>query len=306
LATRQIKARLSQLAVRLTKVPEENWAKHTAGLGTQPEIEARGLDRVLRDPNEGAEWSSGIASYEGVRFERGRVWFKGLPGTPEEPDSISFSALVNEAYLNRLSLSEYAHYSIPNLSFDKLKGRGNAFLYFTQGAAASEVSIDQDSGEVKVLRTDILMDLGRPVNEALDLGQVSGAFIQGMGWVTTEKLFYSERGALLAHAPSTYKIPNVQDVPRDFRIELLANEENRLNVRGTKAVGEPPLLLALSVWTAIGDAVRASPLREHGDDPWPILELPATQEECLRALAPARFSAWEAPGVSRSKRGKKS
>ena len=229
----------------------------------------------------------------------GRVWVKGLPGTAEAPDSISFGALVNEAYLNRISLSEYAHYSIPNLSFDKLKGRGNAFLYFTQGAAASEVSVDQDTGEVKVLRTDILMDLGRPVNEALDVGQVSGAFIQGMGWVTTEKLFYNDRGALLAHAPSTYKIPNVQDVPREFRIELLANEENRANVRGTKAVGEPPLLLALSVWTAVGDAVRHSSLREQAQDAWPTLELPATQEECLRAMAPGRFAAWESRPTGR-------
>jgi xanthine dehydrogenase large subunit len=134
------------------------------------------------------------------------------------------------------------------------------------------------------------MDLGRPVNEALDVSQVTGAFIQGMGWVTTEKLYYTGDGALLSHAPSTYKIPNIQDTPRDFRIELISNEENRANVRGTKAVGEPPLLLALSVWTAIADAVRFAPEAECR---LPQLEIPATQEECLRAMQPEQFRKWE-------------
>ncbi|MSP16960.1 MAG: xanthine dehydrogenase molybdopterin binding subunit [Myxococcales bacterium] len=296
LAARKLKVRLSQLAVALAATPEERWASNTAGLGTQAELGAAGRSDPLDDPNEGADWATGIATYHGVRFADGRVHLAGLPGSPAGPGkrtrrgSISFAALVNEAYLNRISLSEYAHYSIPGLAFDKLAGKGPAFLYFTQGTAVSEVSVDQDSGTVKVLRTDILMDLGRPVNEPLDLGQVSGAFIQGMGWVTTEKLFYDRKGALLSHAPSTYKIPNVQDTPRDFRIRLLGNEENRANVRGTKAAGEPPLLLALSVWTAIGDAVAQSPER---DGAWPQLEVPATQEECLRALAPARFWAWE-------------
>jgi xanthine dehydrogenase large subunit len=286
LAVRKIKARLSELAVALGRIPEAKWARHTAGLGTQPEVSVQGLASALKDPNEGAEWSSGIATYHGVRFEGGKAYAPGLPG---EGGSIEFPSLINEAYLNRISLSEYGHYSIPGLSFDKLKGKGNAFLYFTQGTAVSEVSVDQDTGEVKVLRSDLLMDLGRPVNEPLDLGQVSGAFIQGMGWVTTEKLHYNSNGLLLAHAPSTYKIPNVQDTPRDFRIELLGNEENRANVRGTKAVGEPPLLLALSVWNAIGDAVRHA---AGCESPWPQLELPATQEECLRAMMPARFREW--------------
>jgi xanthine dehydrogenase large subunit len=162
-------------------------------------------------------------------------------------------------------------------------------MYFTQGAAVSEVSVSRDTGEVKVLRTEILMDLGRPINAALDEGQVSGAFIQGMGWVTTEKLFYSEGGKLLSHSPSTYKIPSVHDTPRDFKITLLSNDENYANVRGTKAVGEPPLLLALSVWTAIGDALSSLP---EYKEIYPQMELPATQEEVLRALEPKRFAAY--------------
>lgn len=286
LAVRRIKKRLSDLAVQLAKIPPDRWASKTAGLGTEGEIRVSSLSNDLNDPNEGADWKTGIATYQGVAFEDGRVRFPGLGSK----GSLSLAELTNEAYLNRISLSEYAHYRIPNLSFDKLKGEGQAFLYFTQGTACSEVNVDQVTGEVKVLRTDILMDLGRPVNEALDVTQVTGAFIQGMGWVTTEKLHYDNKGALLAHAPSTYKIPNIQDIPRDFRVELITNEGNAANVRGTKAVGEPPLLLGLAVWTAIGDAVKES---SEAESPLPVLEIPATQEECLRAMQPARFRRWE-------------
>ncbi len=281
LACRKIKARLSQIADRLLDLPEERWAKNTAGLGTEKEIEAKGLGREIGDPNEGAEWPTGIAEYHGIIFRDGRAFRAQNP-----QKSIAFHDLANEAYLNRISLSDYAHYRIPGLSFDKLTGKGDAFMYFTQGTAVSEVSIDRDTGEVKVLRSEILMDLGRPINEALDIGQVSGAFIQGMGWVTTEKLYYTDQGSLLSHSPSTYKIPSAQDTPRTFKIELLSNDENYANVRGTKAVGEPPLLLGISVWTAINDALSHLPIYREW---YPQIELPATQEEVLKALDPSRF-----------------
>lgn len=284
LATRRIKARLSQLSEKLFDLPEARWAKNTAGLGTEAEIAAPGLGKEINDPNEGADWPTGVAEYGGVTFEGGYVFKKGRPDK-----KILFADLVNEAYLNRLSLSDYAHYRIPGLSFNKLTGQGDAFMYFTQGAGVSEVSLDRDTGEVKVLRTEILMDLGRPINAALDEGQVSGAFIQGMGWVTTEKLFYNAGGALLSHAPSTYKIPSVQDTPRDFKIRLLPNDTNYANVRGTKAVGEPPLLLGIGVWTAISDALRYLPIYA---EKYPEIELPATGEVVLRAMTPDRFARW--------------
>jgi xanthine dehydrogenase large subunit len=160
------------------------------------------------------------------------------------------------------------------------------------GAACSEVSLNRDTGEVKVLRTDILMDLGRPVNHDLDLWQVSGAFVQGMGWMTTENLFYNDQGLLLSHAPSTYKIPNVQDTPRIFNINLLENDENFSNVRGTKAVGEPPLLLGIAVWTAVNNALTYLP---HYQDKYPEVKIPATSERILRAMIPNSFSQWESP-----------
>lgn len=279
IAARRIKARLSALAVKLSEIPPERWPHLTAGIGSEPEL------TFSPEPAETlgtAGWPLGAQDFHGVSFEDGRVRY--------EDWSCSFGELINEAYFTRISLTEYAHYRFPGLSFDKETGRGQAFLYFTQGVAASEVEIDRVTGEAKVRRVDILMDLGRPINRDLDLGQVTGGFVQGQGWMTTEKLVYSDGGALLAHAPSTYKIPGVHDMPRDFRVELLPNDGNRVNVAGTKAVGEPPLLLSLSVWTAIHDALKDLP--EYRDR-YPDLEVPATQEQILRAIAPAAFRQWE-------------
>lgn len=282
LAVRKIKYRLSALAAHLLNTPEEQWAKNTAALGTVAEFEIDPPTVKGDDVNAGVEWLSGNANYFGVQFSEGHVFHSDNP-----KKRLKFSDLVVEGFLNRISLSEYGHFKFPHLSFNKITGQGRAFLYYTQGAAVSEVSLDVDTGEVKVLRADILMDLGRPINEGLDLGQTTGGFIQGMGWVTTEKLFYSEKGMLMSHSPSTYKIPNVQDTPRVFNVHLIPNDRNYVNVRGTKAVGEPPLLAAISVWTAIVDAIGSATGRI------PAVELPATQEQVLRALWPDRFKGWE-------------
>ncbi len=282
LATRKIKRRLSELVLELLKIPESRWATHTGGLGTEREIEVGELEANSTNPNLGAEWPSGTATYFGVQFEQGSVFHSSDPSR-----KISFPRLVHEAYHQRISLSDYAHYKFPLLSFNKLTGQGRAFLYYTQGVCASEVEVSQETGETKVRRVDLLMDLGRPVNEALDLGQLYGGFVQGMGWVTTEKLYYNSKGYLLAHSPSTYKIPNVQDTPRDFRVRLFPNDGNKVNVRGTKASGEPPLLLALSVWTAVHDALKNTTRK------FPRLELPATREEVLRCRWSEKFAAWE-------------
>jgi len=196
--------------------------------------------------------------------------------------------------MSRISVCEYGHFATPNLGFDKVAGQGRAFLYFSQGVAASEVELDRFTGEVKVRRVDLLMDLGRPVNHALDMGQVTGGFVQGMGWVTTEHLFYNADGLLVSHSPSTYKIPSVQDTPRIFNTHLVFNEGNTVNIRGTKAAGEPPLLLSLSVWTAIRDAVINARAARRGDRTLVSMAIPATAERVLRALEPEVFAAVEA------------
>ena len=282
LAVRKIKFRLSEFATILLETPKERWASKTAGLGTEPEIILKSKNLDSNDPNEGADWPTGKATYFDIKFEDGFVFHKDKPD-----NKIKFEDLILEAYLNRISLSDYAHYRIPGIEFNKLTGEGDAFLYFSQGTSCAEVTLNKDTGEVKVDRVDILMDLGRPINHDLDVGQVAGAFIQGMGWVTTENLFYNDQGLLLSHAPSTYKIPNIQDTPRVFNINLHQNEENYANVRGTKAVGEPPLLLSLSVWSAINNALTFE------CDNYPQIKIPATSEEVLRAMDPTSFNKWD-------------
>ncbi len=201
--------------------------------------------------------------------------FQNNEVTSPSGDKIEFKELLKAAYLNRVSLGDYAFYKTPHIAFDKASGTGTPFLYYTQGMAVSEVLIDRFTGYVKVLRADILMDLGRSINESIDYGQISGGFVQGMGWVTNESLYY-DHGRLLSRSPSTYKIPAMTDIPEIFNIELIENKENKVNVAGSKAVGEPPLPLALSVWCAI----------KHGlsfilDGDIPDLKLPATNEEIL-------------------------
>jgi len=192
---------------------------------------------------------------------------------------MSFSQLVDVAFHNRVSAGDYGFYKTQGIFFDKKTGQGHPFLYFTNGVAASEVIIDKFTGEVKVLQTDILMDLGRSINKAVDYGQTTGGFIQGMGWVTNEALVYDENGMLVSCSPTTYKIPNIQDTPRVFNVDFIKNETNTKNVKASKAVGEPPLLLGISVWTAIKSAIQ-----KNGDLKPGKLKLPATPEEILNHI----------------------
>lgn len=218
-----------------------------------------------------------IGLENGVFFHRQR---------PEQ--RMTFAEAVNLTYLNRISLSGYGFYKTPGIGFNKDTGEGHPFLYYTNGTAVSEVLIDRFTGELKVLRSDILMDLGRPINAAIDYGQVSGAFVQGMGWVTSENLVYTPEGHLQAHSPTTYKIPNIQDTPRIFNIDLIQNQEHK-NVRGSKAVGEPPLLLGLSVWAAVKNALSYQ--TEPFENGLPGLTIPATAEQILMLLTCAKASA---------------
>ncbi|HXI11986.1 MAG TPA: xanthine dehydrogenase molybdopterin binding subunit [Thermoanaerobaculia bacterium] len=209
-----------------------------------------------------------------IRFEEGFVFAEESPDT-----RISFAQLVHYSYVQQVSLGERGFFATPGLAWDAEKGVGNPFLYFTQGCAVSEVLIDRFTGEVTVLRADVLMDIGRPINPGIDRGQMTGAFVQGMGWVTTEDLRYADTGELLSHSPTTYKIPNIQDLPMDFNVDYI-EIENSVNIRGSKATGEPPLLMAISVWTAIKHALSFA---SNGEIPKPVI--PATHEEIVMLLA---------------------
>jgi xanthine dehydrogenase large subunit len=209
----------------------------------------------------------------------GAVTFKG--GRVITPKSTrSFDDVVQQAYANRIQLWSDGFYRTPKIHYDKTTLTGRPFYYFAYGAACTEVAIDCLTGESRVLRVDILHDVGRSINPGLDIGQIEGAFVQGMGWLTSEQLVWNNAGLLTTHAPSTYKIPTAGDVPRHFKVDLwdAANPED--NVFGSKAVGEPPFMLAISVFEALRDAVA----RARNDGKPVQLNAPATPEEILQAL----------------------
>jgi xanthine dehydrogenase large subunit len=209
-------------------------------------------------------------------FADGFVFDKAKPS-----HRVRFEDVVIAAYKSRVSLGERGFYATPRIDWDWTSG-GHPFLYFTMGTACSEVQIDRFTGEMKVLRSDVLMDIGRPINPGVDRGQITGAFIQGMGWLTTEDLRYTAGGELLAHSPTTYKIPNIHDVPEIFNVDWI-EQDNPVNVYGSKAVGEPPLLMAISVWCAVKHALG---FVSNGDVP--KLRVPASAEEILARLSRAQ------------------
>jgi len=194
--------------------------------------------------------------------------------------SVSFKELVKIAYLQKLNLSAKGFYATPDIYFDQTTGKGHPFHYYVFGMAVSEVLLDVLTGEHKLVRTDILHDVGNSLNEGIDIGQIEGGFIQGVGWCTTEELKWDAKGNVLNVSPDTYKIPTINDIPLDFRVELLHEAPNPLTVQNSKAVGEPPFMLAFSVWLAIKDAISAT--GDHRSEP--DIPIPATNENILLAI----------------------
>ncbi len=214
---------------------------------------------------------------ESIRFEHGRVSVGAR--------SLAFAELVQEAYRARISLSATGYYRTPKIDWDKDRMRGRPFFYFAYGAAVSEVAVDTLTGETQLLRVDILHDVGHSLNPAIDIGQIEGGFLQGVGWLTSEELWWNAAGQLQTHAPSTYKIPTARDWPALARVELFAGGRNREDtIYRSKAVGEPPLMLAISVFHAIRDAIASCGPAGAA----PELAAPATPEAVLRAIAGLR------------------
>jgi xanthine dehydrogenase large subunit len=206
-----------------------------------------------------------------IEFREGRV-FGGNA-------SMSFGELAKACRLNRVGLSAAGYYKTPEISWDRAAVKGKPFFYFAFGACCAEVAIDSFTGEMKVLGIDILHDVGSSLNPALDLGQVEGAFVQGMGWVTTEELVFDAKGRLTTHAPATYKIPVASDIPARFNTSLHMRPNATDSIYRSKAVGEPPLMLGIAVYSAILDAVHA--VKPDGQ---PKLESPCTPEAILNAI----------------------
>ena len=215
-------------------------------------------------------------SVEEVEFLPGRVAVAGA--------EMSFDEAVHRAYMGRVSLSSTGFYATPDVAWDRPAAQGKPFYYFAYGAAVSEVIIDTLTGENRILRADLLHDAGRSLNPAIDFGQIEGAYVQGAGWLTTEELVWDDKGRLRTHAPSTYKIPACSDRPPDLRMALFENPNGKATIYRSKAVGEPPLMLGISVLMALSDAVAEA----RGGANYPALDAPATPERVLFAVSRGR------------------
>jgi xanthine dehydrogenase large subunit len=266
--------RVRSTAADTSKVPNASATAASAGF----DLNGRAAQFAARNVRENiAAFVSGLDN-----CGAGAVSFKG--GQVISPKSTrSFDEVVKAAYANRIQLWSDGFYRTPKIHYDKITLTGRPFYYFSYGAACSEVAIDTLTGESRLLKVDILHDVGSSINPAIDIGQIEGGFIQGVGWLTTEQLVWNDKGYLATHAPSTYKIPATGDVPAHFKIELWPEANREDNVFGSKAVGEPPLMLAISVWEAIRDAVAAL----GGKQPVQM-KAPATAENVLAAMGRGR------------------
>ena len=261
-------------ATDTSKIP--NASATAASAGT--DLNARAAQYAARNVRDNlAQFVSGLdnCGAGAVRFYGGQV----ISPSNARP----FPDVVKLAYANRIQLWSDGFYRTPKIHYDKTTLTGRPFYYFAYGAACTEVAIDTLTGESRVLKVDILHDVGTSINPAIDIGQIEGGFVQGMGWLTTEQLVWNDKGLLTTHAPSTYKIPAAGDIPEHFKVDLWPEPNREDNVFGSKAVGEPPFMLAISVYEAFKDAISAVHL-ERTSTMAVQLTAPATPENVLRAL----------------------
>jgi xanthine dehydrogenase large subunit len=210
-------------------------------------------------------------------------------------ETMSFPEFIKLAYMNRVSLSSTGFYKTPKIGYDRKAAKGRPFLYFSNGAAVSEVIVDTFTGEYKVTQVDILHDVGDSINADIDIGQIEGAFVQGMGWLTTEELSWDEKGRITTNSPANYKIPTSADVPEKFNVKLFDRANSEESVYRSKAVGEPPLMLGISVWCALKDACASVCDYQFS----PPLAVPATPEAVFYGMQAAE--AFESESKSKQK-----
>ncbi|PWR23454.1 xanthine dehydrogenase molybdopterin binding subunit [Zavarzinia compransoris] len=263
-------------AVRITatdtsKVPNTSATAASSGSDLNG-MAAQAAARQIRERLTAFAAERWQVSADQVRFAAGMVQIGA--------ESLSFAEFARRAYGARIQLSASGFYKTPKIHWDRASGKGKPFYYYAYGAACSEVAVDTLTGEYRVLRVDILHDVGKSLNPAIDIGQIEGGFIQGMGWLTTEELWWDGRGRLRTHAPSTYKIPACGDRPLHFEVALFDNENAEPTVFRSKAVGEPPFMLGFSVLHALSDAVAS--VADYRL--CPRLDAPATPERVLAAL----------------------
>jgi xanthine dehydrogenase large subunit len=261
------------MATRTDKVPNTSATAASAGADLNG-MAAQEAAIVIRDRLVRFAARSFGCAEEAVHFTPA--------GVVAGAERLSFAELCRRAHIGRVSLSATGFYATPKIAYDRAAHQGRPFYYFAYGAAVSEVEVDLLTGEHKVLAVDILHDVGRSLNPGIDLGQIEGGFVQGQGWLTTEELVYDARGRLLTHAPATYKIPTAADRARHFSIALWDGDNVEPTIHRSKAVGEPPFMLAISVFSAIRRAIGAAAPDVRL---LPPLDAPATPENILAAVA---------------------
>ncbi|WGL15175.1 xanthine dehydrogenase molybdopterin binding subunit [Microbulbifer bruguierae] len=269
-------AQIRPTATRTDKVPNTSPTAASSGTDLNGMAAKNAAETIRGRLTDFAAAHFGIDPAE-VRFHNNRVQLGS-------DHSVGFGELVQLAYRHRVSLSATGYYRTPEIYYDRERAEGRPFFYFANGAAVSEVLVDTLTGEYRVTRTDILQDVGQSLNPALDIGQIEGGYVQGMGWLTTEELVWGEDGRLQTDSPASYKIPAVGDTPEIFNVALLPDSPNvEATVFHSKAVGEPPLMLAISVWSALRDAIASLDDYRHS----PRLDIPATPERVLAAVTAA-------------------
>jgi xanthine dehydrogenase large subunit len=258
------------------KVPNTSPTAASSGSDLNGMAALHAADQIKARMTEVAAEHFGVPSLE-IVFASNRIYAGNR--------SLSFPELAALSWEKRVSLSATGYYRTPKINWDFATNTGRPFYYFAYGAAAAEVAVDTLTGESRVLRAELIQDCGRSLNPAIDLGQIEGAFVQGMGWLTTEELCWDAQGRLRTHGPSTYKIPGSRDVPPIFNARILDEAPNReATIFHSKAVGEPPLMLAISVWLAIRDAIASLANYRRA----PRLDAPATPERVLAAIEEVR------------------
>ena len=265
-------SRVKISATRTDKVPNTSASAASSTTDLNGAAALNAISKIKMNLSAYIKRKYKIKNGEGI-YENGIVKFKGK--------SFKFNSLIKEAYLNRVSLSSSGFYATPKIHFDKKNFKGRPFLYFCYGAAVSEVMIDALTGENKIIRTDILHDAGKAINPAIEIGQIEGGFVQGAGWLTMEEVNWKSNGQITTHSPSTYKIPAASDMPEKFNVEIFKKGKNVEQViNKSKTTGEPPLMLAMSVFYAIKNAIASVGNYAF----YPNLDAPATPEKILMSI----------------------
>jgi xanthine dehydrogenase large subunit len=263
-------------ATRTDKVPNTSPTAASSGTDINGMAVLNAVRKIKRRLEVFAYEQYGVDPHE-MFYENNKVFFEG----EKTNKNINFNEFIKQAYLARTALSATGFYKTPEIHYDRVKAKGQPFFYYANGVAITEVAVDTLTGESKTLRTDILHDAGESINPAIDIGQIEGGYIQGLGWLTSEELKWDEQGRLTSANPATYKIPTANDIPEIFNVELLEDTPNVANtIFRSKAVGEPPLMLAISAWCAVRDAIRSYAKPKQKIE----LDAPATPENIMNAI----------------------